>query len=61
MKDKRSGLRRERDSHPFHPCNPVSKGQLSSGGVWGNAPSLLVETIGFEPMTPCLQSRCSTN
>jgi hypothetical protein len=21
----------------------------------------LVETIGFEPMTPCLQSRCSTN
>ncbi len=24
-------------------------------------PLTLVETIGFEPMTPCLQSRCSTN
>ena len=22
---------------------------------------LLVEVIGFEPMTPCLQGRCSTN
>ena len=22
---------------------------------------ILVEVIGFEPMTPCLQGRCSTN
>ena len=22
---------------------------------------VLVEVIGFEPMTPCLQGRCSTN
>ena len=31
------------------------------GGVEGQHPSLpyLVETIGFEPTTPCLQSRCS--
>ena len=30
-------------------------------GVRGNAPRLLylVETIGIEPTTPCLQSRCS--
>jgi hypothetical protein len=31
----------------------------SSGGELGTANEVLVELTGIEPVTPCLQSRCS--
>jgi hypothetical protein len=34
-------LRPEGDGRPLHPCYQVSRGRLSSGGVWGNAPRLV--------------------
>ena len=39
------------------------KVRLKCSPYWTNTSiqSQLVEVIGFEPVTPCLQSRCSTN
>ena len=33
--------------------------QAGSGGAEASTPSALVEPTGIEPVTPCLQSRCS--
>jgi hypothetical protein len=42
---------------------PVSRlpSRFKGGGELETANEILVELIGIEPMTPCLQSRCSPN
>ena len=53
-------LSHEAASTSMGPC-PIPQQRtavLCKPGRWTHS---LVETIGFEPMTPCLQSRCSTN
>jgi hypothetical protein len=41
----------------------VCEQTIDAGADWGISAfagqTLVVETIGIEPMTPCLQSRCS--
>ncbi len=46
---------------PFTPLTRFPKDDCPLAEREAEPRCFLVETIGFEPMTPCLQSRCSTN
>jgi hypothetical protein len=48
------GARQTRRSRPIHPPHSAATPTRPR-----HRPSPVVETIGFEPTTPCLQSRCS--
>ena len=50
-----------RDGRPMDPRNAPDEAPPSTRQNHPGQPQQRVETMGIEPTTPCLQSRCSAN